>query len=326
MPGATHLRCHFDNNLSKIPAPSLQSNSHSPRAVTETHLAILKAATVLILSATAGISQTPAPAATPVQPTQPALPKPLPGFYRNLIVVDPAHGGPDAGARLADNAVEKSVTLTFAQRLRPALQGQGFTVTSTRDSDPSDLLSTDQRAGVANHDRPLVCLVLHATSTGSGVHIVSSALEPAAESSRALRWNEAQSATIPLSLKLANEVGLALTNAHLSVNLLRASVPPIDNLICPAVLIEIAPLAPQGGSRTPVTDAAYQQRVAEAIALGLASFRTHNAPAPSSVPPAAPPPLPRAVPPAPAAKPATNPAAAKPSVQPAKPAASGASR
>lgn len=286
--------------------------------MTDTRLSILKAVAALMLSATAGISQTSASA--PAQPTQPAIPKPLPAFYRNLIVIDPAHGGPDAGAHLSDNAIEKSVTLAFAQRLRPALQAQGFTVASTRDSDPSDLLSTDQRAGVANHDRPLVCLVLHATSTGSGVHIVSSTLEPAKEASlRTLHWNDAQAATVPLSLKLANEVGLALVNAHLSVNLLQASAPPIDNLICPATLIEIAPLAPSGGSRTPVTDAAYQQRVAEAIAVGLASFRTHNAPPPSSVPPAAPPPPPRIAPPAPTAKPATNPPAAKPSGQPATP-------
>jgi len=261
---------------------------------------ILKATTALILSATTGVSQTLAPvtqsAAQQAQPAAPSVPKPLPAFYRNLIVVDPAHGGPDTGARLPDDALEKNVTLTFAQRLRPLLVAQGFAVASTRDSDPTDMLTTDQRAGTANHARPLACLLLHATSSGSGIHIASSPLTASDVQPRALRWNEAQTGAAAMSLRLANEVGLALSDAHLPVILLRASVPPIDSLICPAVIIEIAPLAPSGGSRSPVTDTAYQQHVAEAVALGLASFRTHNAPAPVT-----PPPAPSARPAAPAA-------------------------
>lgn len=297
--------------------------------MTEIRLSILKAATAILLSGTAhGIAQTPAqPAAAlsaaQAQPAQPALPKPLPSFYRNLIVIDPAHGGPDQGANLAGGAVEKDVTLAFAQRLRPALAAQGFTVVTTRDSDPSDVIASDQRAGTANHVRPLACLVLHATTTGSGIHIATSAIERATDATpRVLRWNDAQAGALDMSLRLANEIGLALSNAHLPVVLLRASVPPIDNLTCAASVVEIAPLAPAGGSPSPVNDAAYQQHVAEAIALGLASFRTHNAPAPTSVPvtqptvPTRPAPVPAAEPEAPAATPAkpatTGSAAVKP--------------
>ena len=275
---------------------------HSPLAVTETCPFLLKAATVLILSSIAGISQVPAsspPAAAQAQPAASMAPKPLPSFYRNVVVVDPSHGGPDTGAKLPDDLLEKNVTLAFAQRLRPLLTAQGFAVVSTRDSDPQEMLTTDQRAGTANHARPLACLLLHATSSGSGIHVASSSLSSSEDTlPRALRWDEAQAGASAMSLRLANEVGLALSNAHLPVILLRASVPPIDNLICPAVIVEIAPLAPAGGSRSSVTDTAYQQHVAEAIALGLASFRTHNAPAPS-----APPPLPRPVPPASTPKP-----------------------
>jgi N-acetylmuramoyl-L-alanine amidase len=103
-----------------------------------------------------------------------------------------------------------------------------------------------------------------------------------------------------MSLRLANEIGLALQSAHLPVVLLRASVPPIDNLICPAVAIELAP-----SSNTPVTDAAYQQHIAEAIASALASFRTHNAPPPAAIP-APPPPAPRPAPTTAAPAPSTS--------------------
>jgi N-acetylmuramoyl-L-alanine amidase len=287
--------------------------------VTDTCPFILKATTALIFGVATGISQTPAPATQPAAQVQPATPsapstpKPLPAFYRNLIVVDPAHGGPDTGARLPDDVLEKNVTLTFAQRLRPLLVAQGFAVAGTRDSDPTDMLTADQRAGTTNHARPLACVLLHATSSGSGIHVASSSLTSVDAQPRALRWNEAQAGAVTMSLRLANEVGLALSNARLPVVLLRASVPPVDNLICPAVVIEIAPLAPSGGSRSPVTDTAYQQHVAEAVALGLASFRMHNAPAPT-VPSPAPPVRPTAPAAAPAAKPQeTKPAAPSPS-------------
>lgn len=221
-------------------------------------------------------------AAQPVAP-----PKPAPAFYRNLIVLDPAHGGRDNGAQLSNSTVEKDVTLAFAQKLRPVLAAQGFTVVTTRDSDPPDELTTDQRAGTANHVRPIACIVIHAASTGSGVHIVSSSLpetDTKASPNRALAWNKAQAPMLPMSLRLANEVGLTLEAAHLPVLLLRASVPPIDNLICPAIAIEIAPLRDAAGKATLASDSAYQQRAVTAIAMGLASFRMHNAPAPTNPP------------------------------------------
>ncbi|HMF59219.1 MAG TPA: N-acetylmuramoyl-L-alanine amidase [Vicinamibacterales bacterium] len=231
----------------------------------------------------------PLPSQAP-SPVPPSAPRTLPGFYRNLIVLDPAHGGRDHGAQLSSSAVEKDVTLAFAQRLRPALVAQGFTVVSTRDSDPPDELTSDQRAGTANHVRPLACIVLHAAPAGSGVHIVSSSL-PAPEtgaSRRALVWNKAQAPTVPMSLRLANEIGLAVDAAHLPVLLMRASIPPIDNLICPAIAIELAPLKGSSTNVTFANDAGYQQRAVNAIAAGLASFRTHNAPPPTTPPGTAP--------------------------------------
>ena len=280
---------------------------HSPNSL---------AATLLLLTAISsyGAQTAPPPAPqTPSSPAQPAaqaipqsasaLPRQLPPFYRNLILLDPAHGGPDTGAHLPDSALEKDVDLAFAQRLRPALAAQGFTVLSTRDSDPSADLPSDQRAGAANHARPLACILMHATATGSGIHIATSALPPLdgqPSASRALPWQTAQAATMPMSLRLANEIGLALVHADLPIVLLRASVPPIDNLTCAAVSVEIAPLKPKTGTPSAVTNAAYQQRIAEAIAAGLASFRTHNAPAPS---PGAAPPPPAPRPAAPAPKP-----------------------
>ena len=250
-----------------------------------------KAATLclLALSAIASHAQTPTQTPTPPAPQKdqsfyvnqpsttqsptnqsPAIPRPP----RNIILLDPAHGGDDPGAQLPNNAVEKEVTQAFAIRLKPLLATAGFAVLTTHDTDTN--LSTDLRAGIANHSRAIACLILHATSSGTGIHIATSALPDDATPPRnPIPWNTAQTASIPQSLRLANELGLALSNAKLSVVLIRASTPPLDNLTCPAAVIELAPLNPD----TPVTDTAYQQQVAQAIITGLAAYRTHNAPA-----------------------------------------------
>ena len=205
-------------------------------------------------------------------------PKPAPAFYRNLIVLDPAHGGPDTGAVLDGGLLEKNVVLTFSGRLKAALTAAGFTVLTTRDNDPGDALPAGQRAGIANHARPLACLLLHAASSGSGVHIVTSDLPPADHGSSYAprRWQTAQATSILESLTLAGELSAALKSAKptskFSIVQMRAAVPPIDNLISAAVAIEIAP-----ASRTvPATNEAYQQRIVAGIVKALTAFRDEH--------------------------------------------------
>lgn len=254
---------------------------------------ILKAATLclLALGATASQAQAPAPQVfpTPAAPALPAqkdqsfyvsqVPKPAPTLYRNLIFLDAAHGGSDTGARLPNNVLEKDVTLALASRIKTLLTAAGFYVVSSHETD-SDL-TTDQRAEIANHARPAVCIVLHASSSGSGVHIITSALtapDDLTATPRVLPWDTAQAYTLPQSLRVANQIGLAFVDAKVPVILTRATVRPLDNLTCPAVAIELAPLA----SSTPASDAAYQQQAAQAIVAALTTWRTKNAPPPST--------------------------------------------
>ncbi len=209
-----------------------------------------------------------------------------PTLNRNIVVLDPSHGGLDTGARLSNDLTEKQATLAFAARLRPMLAAAGFTVVATRDADPSDAtpLTADQRAGTANHVHALACILLHATLSGTGAHIFTSTLAPSDPSSDAstLPWASAQASYAPLSLRLANELGVSLLHTNIPPLLGHASIRPIDNLTCPAVAIEMAPLLNANSDSTPVSDSAYQQRIAQAITDALVSWRNH------AVPPATP--------------------------------------
>ena len=277
-----------------VPYRTITIKSHLPDTVTRRRNPILKAATLCLLALiaitshaqTPTLQATPAPAPqTPAPPTQnnqsfyvTQSPKPAPTLYRNLIFLDPAHGGADTGASLPNNLLEKDITLALASRIKTLLTAAGFTVITSHETDTD--ISTDQRAEIANHARPAVCLVLHATSTGTGVHIITSALTPADSTAtpRILPWDTAQTYTLPQSLRVANQIGLALVDAKLPVILTRATIRPLDNLTCPAVAIELAPLT----SSTPASNATYQQQAAQAIVTALTTWRTRNAPPPST--------------------------------------------
>jgi N-acetylmuramoyl-L-alanine amidase len=227
------------------------------------------AAILLSLSSLASLAQPPEPA----QPQAPKPPLAVPFTpKRTLILIDPAHGGPDSGSHLPQNVLEKDLTLAFNNRLRALLSAANFAVISTRTSDPTAAFTTDQRAEIANHDHPAVCLIFHATGSGSGVHLFTSALTPPAHPTHILHWETAQAASVPDSRLIANQIGVALLQVKLPVILGQASVPPLDNLTCPAVAIELAPLA----DTTPVTDANYQQRAAEAIVTALTHWRDED--------------------------------------------------
>jgi N-acetylmuramoyl-L-alanine amidase len=205
---------------------------------------------------------------------------------RNLVVLDPAHGGPDAGATLGDKIFEKDVTLAIAARMRATLTAAGFTVVATRDADSADLLTGDQRAEIANRAHALACIVIHATASGSGLHLYTSALQPPQEDSSSnvpltpraafvpVPWEMAQAASVSQSLRLAGDMSAALGKANLPLLAGREPVRPLDNLQCPAVALELAPLPVAGSDATPVTDADYQQRVAATLTVALQAW--HN--------------------------------------------------
>jgi N-acetylmuramoyl-L-alanine amidase len=209
--------------------------------------------------------------------TQPAA---VPAMNRSVVVLDPAHGGPDAGAKLGDRLLEKDVTLALAARLRATLTAAGFTVVSTRDADSFNPLTNDQRAETANRAHAVACLVIHATGTGEGVHLFASTLQPkdppaAGDDFEPTPWETAQAESVGQSLRLESDLGGALGAAKMPVVVGRAAVRPLDSLMCPAVAVEVAPLTVAGGGATPVSDPEYQQRLAETLTRALQTWRGH---------------------------------------------------
>ncbi|HUY82882.1 MAG TPA: N-acetylmuramoyl-L-alanine amidase [Acidobacteriaceae bacterium] len=218
------------------------------------------------------------PAARATAPQTQALPAPSavavppPAAARFQVLIDAAHGGTDTGAHLTPELEEKALTLNLSNQLRALLAARGIAVTTTRSNDEN--LSPDERAAIANRTPFAACILIHATATGSGVHLYASSLA-ATPLVTFMPWHTVQSGYVTQSLKVSSDIDSALAQASIPVTLGRTSLQPLNSFACPAVAVEIAPL--QAGSTSKakaITDEGYQQTILNALATALEEWRS----------------------------------------------------
>ena len=203
------------------------------------------------------------PKATPPPGTAP------PAVRRPVIFVDAAHGGDERGAALTDRLAEKDVTLGFARLLRHELELRGFAVQMSREGDTA--VPLDQRAGSANAGQAVAFIALHATSQGSGARVYTALLPREGESKGVFRaWNGAQEQALAVSSMVATAIVNELQVRKMTGRASAASLRPLNNVLMPAVAVELAP-GPNGAAD--LGSATYQQQVAAAIADGVVSVR-----------------------------------------------------
>ena len=189
-------------------------------------------------------------------------------------LLDAAHGGDEPGGKFG-SLTEKDLTLALSVRLRSLLTARGVSVLTTRESDST--VPPERRAEIANHAGTQACLSIHATQTGSGVHMFVSSLAQQ-DPTRIAAWKTAQSAWINRSLALEGALNSALLQDGMNVTLGRVALPSLDSMICPAIAIEFAPASAQQDQNpgTALDDPAYQARIAEALAAGLMDWQAEG--------------------------------------------------
>jgi N-acetylmuramoyl-L-alanine amidase len=167
--------------------------------------------------------------------------------------------------------MEKAATLALSVRLRSLLAARGMAVVTTREADVT--VDPVKRAEMADHVKASACLSLHATESGSGIHLFTSSLTPA-QPTRFVAWKTAQAGWITRSLALAGALNSALLHEGFSVTLSRTALIAVDNMTCPAIALEIAPLrGPDGKVVAEPDDADYQAHVANTLATALLAWR-----------------------------------------------------
>jgi N-acetylmuramoyl-L-alanine amidase len=203
------------------------------------------------------------------------------------IALDPGHGGDDVGARGADGAVEKDLTLAVARRLKTMIEGRlGIRVLLTRDDDRN--LPLDDRTAVANNSKADVFISLHANASmrpaanGASVYVAAfDHIDPAQKTltpervpvfgggSRDIElvlWDLAQIRYINQSAELARQLGEELRDrVPLDVNPVgRAPFRVLESANMPAVLVEMGYLTNREQERL-LTGAGFQTTFVQAV-------------------------------------------------------------
>lgn len=208
------------------------------------------------------------PSQTPSSQTAPAPPR----SGLNIVVLDPAHGGTDPGARGAGGLRESDIVLDFAAQVKKALETLGFQVIQTRQG--NDNPSFDDRSAMANAQVGAVFVTLHVASTGlpGTVRVyVNTELPVATDVGGMIPWDRAQMPFQGLSRKLGDLVqGLLAQRFKGSPSTAQtAAVRQLRTSAAPAIAVEISSVV--------VDDRADLDKmapgVAEAIALGVSTFR-----------------------------------------------------
>lgn len=228
--------------------------------------------------------QTPAPGAPQVPtpqppPAPPQAPLPPPKPTLSVVVLDPAHGGTDAGARGEHGVVESEVVLTFAAVIRVELEHQGLRVVSTRHANENP--SFDDRSAVANGQRGAVFLTLHVSSTGQvGTARVYSAAPGAAQLTNTaipagrpalLPWERAQEPYTELSRRFAELLQIQIAQKFRGSPEVptTAAVRQLRTVAAPAVAVEVSSVSVPDRNRLERMSPA----LAEAVARAVMAFR-----------------------------------------------------
>jgi len=188
------------------------------------------------------------------------------------VVLDPAHGGTDLGARGTGGIQESEITMEFAAEVRRALEQQGFQVVQTRLG--NDNPSFDDRSAIANAQRNAVFITLHISSTGlpGTVRVYVNSDLPAVTSANGfIPWDRAQAPFLGLSRKLGDLVQGMLTQRFKGSpdTAQTATIRQLRTTAAPAIAVEVSSVV--------VNDRADLDHmapgVADAIARGAAAFK-----------------------------------------------------
>ena len=208
------------------------------------------------------------PAANSTQTPNPTAQRLTP----NIVVLDPAHGGTDPGARGTGGIRESEIVLEFTAQIRTALESAGFQVMVTRQGNENP--SFDDRSAIANAQRGAMFVTLHVASTGlpgtARVYVMSD-LAISNDATGLIPWDRAQGPFLPLSRRFGDLVqGFLSQRFKGSPGIAQAAaVRQLRTTAAPAIAVEISSVS--------IEDRGALDRmapgVADAIARGATAFR-----------------------------------------------------
>ncbi len=185
------------------------------------------------------------------------------------IVLDPAHGGHDAG-NVSGQVREADCALALARQLAAELRARGYETVLTREE--NQYLSDQQRIDRANRAADAIFISLHLNSGRSDIHGIETytcAPSGPGDEKNALPGNAYDAANIALAFALQSSM-LRATGAK-DGGCRRARYSMLNSLRCPAALVELGYATHEEEGPALATDA-YRRTLCAALADGIDTF------------------------------------------------------
>ena len=205
------------------------------------------------------------------------------------IVLDPGHGGKDTGKVNGPyKYTEKAATLDTAARLKILLEKQGFEVVFTRTRDV--FVDLDDRPALATKAKADLFISLHYNAGPAGDSssdgIETYCLTPAGQKSTNAGKAKSTTGVEPgnrfdtanLALGWGIQRRLVKSTGADDRGVRRARFAVLRTLTCPGVLIEGGFMSSRKEGAL-IADAAYRQKIAEAVAAGIVDYVVRARPA-----------------------------------------------
>ena len=198
------------------------------------------------------------------------------GKYNNIIFLDPGHGGKDPGASYY-NITEKELNMQVYQKLRKELEGLGYTVLSSRDSDVFVDFVTE-RSRMVNKTDSDIFISIHFNASGNpasnraGIQTYSYEAAAGYPSKINPYWHNHPD-RISESNRLAADIHSSLlseTGAK-DAGLLQSSFAVLRETDKPAVLLELGYIDNFNENQQVRSDA-YQNRLVAGIVKGIQKY------------------------------------------------------
>jgi len=198
---------------------------------------------------------------------------------KNIVVIDPGHGGDDKGVKLSDDQFEKHITLKIAQALQKELQtGGNTTVQLTRTGDKD--ITAEERIKLVRSSGARMLISLHVNAgfgkkaTGYEVYFPGFNSAPAGnEGAPGIIKDMEGNKYLNESVALAQIIMRNLQNVfpRKDRGLRNAPVPVLDGLTLPAVAVEIG-FATNLEDKNVMSDEKGQKAVALALGKSVREF------------------------------------------------------
>lgn len=197
---------------------------------------------------------------------------------KNIVMIDPAHGGEDRGVSITEKVGEKDVTLAIALALQKELAKEGvYEIVLTRDADKT--ISIEDRRKKISKIKPHVFLSLHINAgfgkSAAGFEIYYPGFKETADKKKKAK-NEAggeENKYLNDSVRLAQIIQKNLDDLfpRKGRGLREAQTPILEDVKVPAAVVEIG-FASNPEERKKLLSPAGQAEIAKTLARSIKIF------------------------------------------------------